>query len=292
MSVHVRIRNGLQVDDYSGLGGATEGDIRGGLGDLIANESGGVANVAGGQLLVHEAASPDMEVIVDTGVGYIPNDSFDPTDSDSIKFWEAVVGGTEGSRTLPISANSSGQTRIDLICLEIDPGTEPDENASNIAELTVVEGTPGAGVPATPAFRLKLAEVTVANGATEIEDADINDTRDQLRISAQYLSPRITNITSSATPTFNLNTTDQLNITALAEAAAIQAPTGLAVDGRTIKMRIKDDGTNRALTWNSIFRGIGIVLPETTTAGKTLYIAGIYNEAANKWDVPSAPEEF
>ena len=185
MAVNVRIRNGLEPDEYSD-GGATEGDVRGDQTDLI--DTIGVVDVAGGHLEVVQDSPASMNVIVGEGVGYIPNDSFDEFDSDSIKFWEAVVSGTEGSRTLAISANSSGSTRIDLICLYLDSGATPDNTASNIAELVVVEGTPGAGAPSLPAYHLELAQVTVVNGATEIETADITDSRQQCTIKAPFLA--------------------------------------------------------------------------------------------------------
>lgn len=177
MSVYVRIRNGM-MPDGEGNGGASEGDIRGNSNDFV--EAAGVVDLAGGHLLVHEADTPAMEIVVDEGVGYIPNTSFDELDSDSIKFWEAVVAGIDAERTLAIDANSSGQTRIDLVCLKIDPGASPDYYASDVAELIIVKGTPGAGAPATPSYHLKLAEVTVVNGATEIENADIADSRVQV----------------------------------------------------------------------------------------------------------------
>lgn len=183
MSVNVRIRNGMEPDEYGG--GATEGDIRGSTTDII--DVAGVVDYDGGHLLVHESVSPDMNVIVDEGVGYIPNDSFDEFDSDSIKFWEAVVSGSTGSRTLAISSNSSGQTRIDLVCLMINPATTPDTEASNIAELVVVEGTPGAGAPALPAYHLLLATVTVLNGAVAIPNAKIADGRVQIQIKKTLL---------------------------------------------------------------------------------------------------------
>ena len=109
MSVNVRIRNGMAPS--AGSGGASEGDIRGVATDIIA--SSGVVDLGAGQLLVHQSVSPDMNVIVDAGIGYIPNTSFDSTDSDSVRFWEGVVNGTTGSRTLAIGSNSSGSTRID-----------------------------------------------------------------------------------------------------------------------------------------------------------------------------------
>lgn len=188
MTVYTRIRNGMEPD-VSGNGGATEGDLRGDFSDII--DVIGVADLSGGQLLVHEAGTPAMTVVVDAGVGYIPNTPFDYTDSDSVRFWEAVVTGTTGSRTLVIGANSSGQTRVDKICLKIDSGTSPDQYASNVSSLIVVAGTPGAGAPATPDYHLALAQVTVLNGATEILNAKISDSRVQSKISTKFLPDTI-----------------------------------------------------------------------------------------------------
>jgi hypothetical protein len=183
MGVYVRIRNGMKPDPASGEGGASEGDVRGHHSDIIEN-TGGVVDLAGDHLLVHENDPVGMSVIVDPGIGYIPNSDFSELDGDSIKFWEAVV--TEAEE-LEISANTSGSTRIDLICLKLDTAVEPDEFASNIATLVVVEGTPGAGAPATPDDHLLLAQVEVVNGETEIEDASITDERTQLLIKEDFI---------------------------------------------------------------------------------------------------------
>lgn len=276
----------------AGAGGASEGDIRGDFSDLI--DTIGVGDKAGGDLLVHQAASPAMTVVVDGGVGYIPNSSYDNLDSDSIKFWEAVVAGTTGSRTLTIGANSSGSTRIDLVCLKIDPGLAPDPTASDVAELTVVVGTAGAGVPATPDYHLKLSEVTVVNGASSILTADCADSRAQSTIKADFVAPAFTSnsITSSATPTPIVSAMRNFFfITALAAGATIAAPTGTPVNGMGLIMRIKDNGTARSLAFNAIFRALGITLPSITILGKTLYAGCIYNSADSKWDVIAIAQE-
>src|SRR5690606_28164093 len=84
------------------------------------------------------------------------------------------------AETLTFSANSSGSTRIDLICIKVDT-TVTDANPDNtgVASLVVVEGTPGAGVPATPANHIALYQVTIANGETEITDAEVTDVREE-----------------------------------------------------------------------------------------------------------------
>lgn len=77
----------------------------------------------------------------------------------------------------------------------------------------------------------------------------------------------------------------RMYVTALAVAATIAAPTGSPANGWQNVYRIQDDGTARALTWNAVFRAVGVTLPTTTVAGKTLYVAAEYNSAASTWDV-------
>lgn len=92
-------------------------------------------------------------------------------------------------------------------------------------------------------------------------------------------------ITSSSTlspvGSASLNT---LYVTALAAGATISAPSGTPTNGNRLIIRIKDNGTARALTWNSIYRSGGVILPTTTVINKTMYIGLVYNSADSKWD--------
>ena len=99
-----------------------------------------------------------------------------------------------------------------------------------------------------------------------------------------------TAITSSATITPTTNTRATL-VTALATPATIAAPTGTPYDSQSIIIRIKDDGTARALTWDAIYKANGVTIPTTTTAGKTLYVIAVYNTSLTKWDVVSVARE-
>ena len=96
---------------------------------------------------------------------------------------------------------------------------------------------------------------------------------------------RTVTITSSATPTPNSDITDIYIITALQEAATFGAPTGSPAQGQMLIIRIKDNATARALSWNAIYRIIGTTLPTTTVLGKTLYLGFIYNSTDTKWDL-------
>jgi hypothetical protein len=102
--------------------------------------------------------------------------------------------------------------------------------------------------------------------------------------------PAIQAVASAATvtPTF---ANDQVNITAQAAALNLANPTGTAVDGWGIAVRIKDNGTARAITYDAQYRAIGVTLPATTVAGKTLYLGMVFNAADTKWDVVAVAQE-
>lgn len=87
----------------------------------------------------------------------------------------------------------------------------------------------------------------------------------------------------TVTPTAGL--TNFYTVTALAGAATIAAPTGSPADGQILTIRIKDNGTARALTWDATYRVIGCVLPTATTTNKNVYVACRYNAVDGFWDV-------
>ena len=69
------------------------------------------------------------------------------------------------------------------------------------------------------------------------------------------------------------------------------APTGTPLQGQKLILRFKDDGTPRTLTWDVIFRAIGVTLPTTTTSNKTLYLGFVYNTTDTQWDCVAVNEE-
>lgn len=99
-------------------------------------------------------------------------------------------------------------------------------------------------------------------------------------------------VTSSTSGTLTPTLTALMYIaTALSENCTIAAPTGTPFEGQKLQLRIKDNGTARTLTWNSIYRVIGQTLPTATVSGKTIYVQLSYNSVATKWDVVSVVRE-
>jgi hypothetical protein len=103
-------------------------------------------------------------------------------------------------------------------------------------------------------------------------------------------APSIQAVVSAATvtPTFD---DDLVKVTAQAAGLLLANPTGTAVPGWGLAVRIKDDGTARAITYDTQYRAIGVTLPSTTVIGKTIYLGLIYNADDTKWDVVSVVQE-
>jgi hypothetical protein len=117
----------------------------------------------------------------------------------------------------------------------------------------------------------------------ELDDNFSNLNTDKLEL-------RVTSVASSATPTPAAITT-LYTLTALAEAATFAAPSGSPIAGHKILIRIKDNGSPRALGWNAIYRAVGVTLPTTTVANKTTYVGIMYNSTDVKWDVTAVATE-
>jgi hypothetical protein len=136
---------------------------------------------------------------------------------------------------------------------------------------------PGAGV-AVSTGTAWATSLTAPSGA-------IVGTTDTQTLTSKRITSRIGTTASTSTLTIDADVTDQYNVTALATGMTIAAPTGTPTDGQKLIIRILDNGTARALTWNAIFRVVGTILPTTTVVSKTTYVGAIYNVAAVRWDV-------
>ncbi len=111
-------------------------------------------------------------------------------------------------------------------------------------------------------------------------------TSDTQTLTNKRVTKRVSTTADSATPTPNADTDDLYTVTALAQAATFGAPTGTPTNGQPLVVRVKDNGTARALAFNAIYRASSdLALPTTTVLSKTLYMIFIYNSTDVKWDL-------
>lgn len=119
-------------------------------------------------------------------------------------------------------------------------------------------------------------------------------------IAARALEPRDLAVTSSPTPMagWNWDAHDELVISA--QSTAITSMTSALNGAAPTKRRawvaaIKDDGTARAITeWGTLFRPVGVTLPNTTVAGKWMYVAGkwVPGDGTGKFHILSVQQEL
>ena len=181
-----------------------------------------------------------------------------------------------------------------------------DWNNSVDAFLTqhTQSGTHGAITAPSAAIVGNVTASTINVGAstaiTGILDEDTMSSNSAVKLATQqsikaYVdTPRILSATSYTTDTgtsLNIDNLDQFIVTAQAGALLFNAPSGTPKNGQKFIIRIKDDATARALTWNAIFRAIGTALPSTTVLSKTKYLGFIYNSTDTKWDLVASADE-
>lgn len=93
---------------------------------------------------------------------------------------------------------------------------------------------------------------------------------------------------TSGNLTVNGDTTDLYEAEGLTGAITFLQPSGTPIDGQKLMIRIKDNGTARAITWTTsagAFRALGITLPTTTVLSKVTYVGCVYNSTDSFWDV-------
>lgn len=129
------------------------------------------------------------------------------------------------------------------------------------------------------------------NGATvawPLSKSHINNIPDSTTtFTNKRINPRIVTAASYTTDTgtaLDVSTCDEFDVTAQAGALLFNAPGGTPVNGQKLIIRITDNGTAQALTWNAVFTAsTDLALPSTTVISKTLYCGFIYNSTSSKW---------
>jgi len=107
------------------------------------------------------------------------------------------------------------------------------------------------------------------------------------------ITSRVTAIASNATPTINTDNCDAVDITALAADITSMTTnlTGTPTNFQKLIIRIKDNGTARAITWGASFEARGVSLPTTTVISKVLTIGFIYDTTTSKWGCVASAQE-
>ncbi len=153
--------------------------------------------------------------------------------------------------------------------------------------LPVNEG----GTGATTLTGILKGNGTSAFTAVTAPTGDVVGTSDTQTLTNKRITARVQSVASSATVTPNADSDDMVVITAQAAGLTIASPSGTPTQGQRLLIRIKDNGTARTISWNAVFRAIGVTLPTTTVISKTHYIGAVYNSTDSKWDALAVGQE-
>lgn len=180
--------------------------------------------------------------------------------------------------TLTVTGSVTLEQVYDAISSSIVASTGLIEVDSDVGDTTIIS--------VDPEYIRDLIDGHIVGGVGIT--ATVDDAGDTLTLD---IADDILIVASAATvtPTFAYNS---VHITAQAAGLTIANPTGTAVDGHGILIRIKDNGTSRAITWGAKFRAFDDGLPAATTINKTLYVGAVYNLTDDKWDVLGVREEL
>lgn len=207
---------------------------------------------------------------------YIPQ--WDGANSKTLKNGLAVPNGGLAGLTAPTFATSitgSYLTASEILITDADKKivSAPVATYPSLTELSYVKGV-------TSAIQTQLGGKASLTGAETLTN--------------KIIPPRLVTAASYTTDTgssLDVSTCDQFEVTAQAGALKFNNPGGSPTGGRRLIIRIKDNGTARALTYDTQFRAMGTALPTTTVLSKTLYMGFIYNATDTKWDLVAAAQE-
>lgn len=163
----------------------------------------GVHDIARGDFLVSGKAS--LAVDVAKGEAFVQNDNYTYGSMDQKMFAMA----SSATTTVSITSNSSGNPRLDAICIKIDTVVSPGVQGVNAPSIVAVAGTPAATpvLPSIPSNYLLLASVAVANGATvttgQVTDLRVQASLNQTSVSWQTLTNTFV-YASADSPTFTM----------------------------------------------------------------------------------------
>ena len=161
--------------------------------------------------------------------------------------------------------------------------------------LTNALGVASGGTGAVSLTGLVVGNGTSAMTTVAAPSGTVVGTSDTQTLTNKTINPRVASTTSAGpTATPNGDTTDMYVITAQDQAVAFANISGTPVNGQKMILRLRPDGTTRAVSWSSSsggYRAVGATLPTSLPASKTTYVGCIYNSSASYWDVVAVSQE-
>lgn len=200
----------------------------------------------------------------------------------------SFTGCTPGAQSTTAAEHASG-TAVSLT-LTAEPwnnlitelrATQTAVGTSGSYNFVSVTGTQTvAGVKTFTSFPVTTS--TVPTTAYQVANKAYVDTK--------ALASASTTSAATHTPTIASEKT-VYNVTSQAAAAAFAAPSGTATDGYALLIRVKDNATFRALSWDSAYTsGTATMKTSTTTSTRSTHLF-VYDGSSTKWECEYAAND-
>lgn len=221
---------------------------------------------------------------------------------------------SDSDTSFPLNASTNFQAKSGEGMALLDEGTSSAEYGYSTglsgSSLTIpvdnrgLEGTAAAGHDAQASVKgiltsgmwndlIDALTNVLVQSSGDLDTTKVADLTTAQTLTNKRVTPRVGTTTSSATPTINTDSYDMYSITALATAITSMTTnlSGTPTNGQKLLIRIKDDGTARAITWGASFEAKGVSLPTTTVISKVLTVGFIYDTVTSKWGCVGSAQE-
>lgn len=247
--------------------------------------SGGLGQIGGATGVSLSAA---LGVATLTGIGNTNNEDL-TIDLEGVAN-TVTLGTTTGVTTLNVNLTNLQVSGTAVLVSGGALGTPSSGTLTNCSGLPLT-GITGDAVTALAVGTIELGNASdttlsrSAAGVLAVEGIVIPSISSTSTLTNKRITPRVSTEASSATPTINTDNVDAHSITAL--AADVTSFTtnlsGTPTNFDKLTIRIKDNGSARALAWGASFEAKGVALPTTTTASKVTTVGFIYDTVTSKW---------
>lgn len=228
---------------------------------------------------------------------YVTASSTTEEPSISANDWDLIaLKGTDGIGTGDVSSDTATSVDAEIALFKSTTG-KLIQRATGTGVAIVTSGVLSTKTNPSGAF-VGTTDTQTLTGKTIVYEnntlTNVAGTSATQTLTNKRINPRLVTAASYTTDTgssLDVSTCDQFEITAQAGALKFNNPGGTPVGGQKLIIRIKDNGTARALTYDTQFRAMGVSLPTTTVLSKTLYMGFIYNATDTKWDLVAVAQE-
>jgi hypothetical protein len=204
----------------------------------------------------------------------------------AISLTAGTTGATYNSTTGVLDLSQLQGTTGTVTTISVASANGVSGSVANPTTTPVITIALGAIVPSSVNASGNVTGATVTSTGTLTASGNLNlsGTLSGGTISGTRINPRSGSVNTGTSFTPPSDTTDFYEMTSLPSNFTVANPSGTPVKGQKLLLLILDNGTSRTISWGTAYRAVGITLPTSTIANKTMYVGCVWNATNATWD--------